>query len=74
MIHGYARLSTTDQDLARFWRGNIVFILCNSIAGLVGNVAIVKSLPADLPLHAAADCSGTLSGQRSGFGLGRQRS
>ena len=27
-----------------------VFILCNSIAGLLGNVAIVKSLPADLPI------------------------
>jgi uncharacterized protein len=31
-----------------------VFILCNSIAGLLGNVAIVKALPADLPIYAAA--------------------
>jgi hypothetical protein len=31
-----------------------VFILCNSIAGLLGNIAIVKALPADLPLYAVA--------------------
>lgn len=31
-----------------------VFILCNSIAGLLGNVAIVKALPADLPIYAVA--------------------
>ncbi len=31
-----------------------VFILCNSIAGLLGNVAIVKALPTDLPIYAVA--------------------
>jgi uncharacterized protein len=31
--------------------GAAVFILCNSIAGLLGNVAIVKVLPPDLPLY-----------------------
>jgi uncharacterized membrane protein YfcA len=30
-----------------------VFILCNSIAGLLGNIAIVKSLPSDLPIYAS---------------------
>src|SRR5258707_810509 len=30
-----------------------VFILCNSIAGLLGNIAIVKSLAADLPIYGA---------------------
>jgi uncharacterized membrane protein YfcA len=31
-----------------------VFILCNSIAGLLGNVAIVKALPPNLPIYVAA--------------------
>jgi hypothetical protein len=29
-----------------------MFILCNSIARLLGNVAIVKALPTDLPIYA----------------------
>ncbi len=39
-----------------------VFILCNSIAGLLGNIAIVKALPADLPLYAAAVLLGAVLG------------
>ena len=35
-----------------------VFILCNSIPGLFGNLAIVKSLPSDLPIYAVAVLAG----------------
>jgi uncharacterized membrane protein YfcA len=31
-----------------------VFILCNSLAGLAGNIASVRAVPADLPLFAGA--------------------
>lgn len=44
-----------------------VFILCNSIAGLLGNVAIVKSLPADLPIYAAAVVLGAVVGTTFGI-------
>ncbi len=44
-----------------------VFILCNSIAGLLGNVAIVKSLPSDLPLYAAAVLVGAVIGTTLGI-------
>jgi len=44
-----------------------VFILCNSIAGLLGNVAIVKSLPADLPIYAAAVVLGAVIGTTLGI-------
>ena len=44
-----------------------VFILCNSIAGLLGNVAIVKSLPADLPIYAAAVMLGAIIGTTFGI-------
>ena len=44
-----------------------VFILCNSIAGLLGNVAIVKALPADLWLYAIAVTLGAITG--STFGI-----
>jgi uncharacterized protein len=44
-----------------------VFILCNSIAGLLGNVAIVKALPSDLPLYAAAVFLGAVVG--TAFGI-----
>ena len=43
-----------------------VFILCNSIAGLAGNVAAVRSLPADLPIYAAAVLAGTVIGTTLG--------
>jgi uncharacterized membrane protein YfcA len=44
-----------------------VFILCNSIAGLLGNVAMVKALPADLPVYAVAVLAGAIAGTT--FGL-----
>jgi uncharacterized membrane protein YfcA len=44
-----------------------VFILCNSIAGLLGNVAIVKSLPPDLPLYAGAVLVGAFIGTTLGI-------
>jgi uncharacterized protein len=46
-----------------------VFILCNSIAGLLGNYASVKSLPAELPLFAIAVLLGALVGTT--FGINR---
>ena len=44
-----------------------VFILCNSIAGLLGNVAIVRSLPADLPIYAVAVLAGAIIGTTFGI-------
>jgi uncharacterized membrane protein YfcA len=44
-----------------------VFILCNSIAGLLGNVAIVKALPADLPIYAGAVLLGAVIGTTLGI-------
>jgi len=44
-----------------------VFILCNSVAGLLGNVAIVKSLPSDLPIYAVAVLAGAIIG--TSFGI-----
>ena len=44
-----------------------MFILCNSIAGLLGNVAIVKALPADLPIYAAAVLLGAVIGTTLGI-------
>jgi uncharacterized protein len=46
-----------------------VFILCNSIAGLMGNIASVQALPAELPLYAIAVLAGALIG--STFGIGK---
>ena len=46
-----------------------VFILCNSIAGLLGNVASVQALPPELPLYAIAVLAGALIG--STFGIGK---
>ncbi len=43
-----------------------VFILCNSLAGLAGNLAIVRALPADLPLFAGATMLGALIGTTLG--------
>lgn len=45
----------------------IVFILCNSIAGLLGNVAIVRSLPADLWVYAIAVSAGAVLGTTLGI-------
>lgn len=47
-----------------------VFILCNSIAGLLGNVASLKELPADLPLYAAAVLLGAVTGTTFGIRVG----
>src|SRR5215216_1803375 len=44
-----------------------VFILCNSVAGLLGNVAIVKALPPDLPLYAVAVLLGAIAGTTFGI-------
>jgi len=46
-----------------------VFILCNSVAGLLGNVASLKSLPPDLPLYAGAVLLGALVGTTLGIRL-----
>jgi uncharacterized protein len=45
------------------------FILCNSAAGLAGNVAAVRSLPAELPLYAGAVIAGGLAGTTLGMKL-----
>ncbi len=45
----------------------IVFILCNSIAGFLGNIAIVKALPPDLPLYAIAILLGAIVGTTFGI-------
>lgn len=44
-----------------------VFILCNSIAGLLGNIAIVKALPPNLPIYAAAVLLGAVVGTTFGI-------
>ena len=45
-----------------------VFILCNSLAGLMGNVASVQSLPPELPLYVFAVLCGSLVGTTFGIG------
>ena len=45
----------------------IVFILCNSIAGLAGNLAIVRALPPDLPIYAVAVMLGAVIGTTLGI-------
>lgn len=44
-----------------------VFILCNSVAGLLGNLAIVKALPPDLWLYAIAVALGAIVGTTLGI-------
>jgi uncharacterized protein len=46
-----------------------VFILCNSAAGLLGNIASVQSIPPNLPLFAGAVLSGALLGTSLGIRL-----
>ncbi len=46
-----------------------LFILCNSIAGLLGNAAIVKALPPDLPIYAIAVVMGAIVGTTFGIRL-----
>lgn len=43
-----------------------VFILCNSTAGLLGNLSVVGSLPPELPYYAAATVIGALTGATLG--------
>jgi uncharacterized protein len=43
------------------------FILCNSIAGLLGNVAVVKALPPDLWVYAIAVTLGAILGTTLGI-------
>ena len=45
----------------------IVFIFCNSVAGLLGNFATVKSLPADLWVYAVAVMLGAVVGTTFGI-------
>lgn len=44
-----------------------LFIFANSLAGLLGNFSAVKSLPAELPVYAAAVMIGALIGTRLGL-------
>jgi uncharacterized membrane protein YfcA len=44
-----------------------VFILCNSTAGLLGNIATLKALPPDLPLYAVAVFLGAIVGTTLGI-------
>jgi uncharacterized membrane protein YfcA len=44
-----------------------VFILCNSVAGLLGNIAIVRALPPDLWIYAIAGLAGALVGTTFGI-------
>lgn len=46
-----------------------VFILCNSVAGLLGNLTILQHLPSDLPLFAGATLAGALVGTTLGIRL-----
>ncbi len=46
-----------------------VFILCNSTAGLLGNVTILRALPPDLPLYATAVFLGAIIGTAFGIRL-----
>jgi uncharacterized membrane protein YfcA len=43
-----------------------VFILCNSTAGLLGNLSVVGSLPPELPYYAAAVVIGAIAGTTLG--------
>jgi uncharacterized protein len=46
---------------------SVVFILCNSIAGLLGNYASLKSLPSELPLYIVAVMLGAVVGTQLGI-------
>jgi uncharacterized protein len=47
-----------------------VFILCNSTAGLLGNLLMVQSLPPELPLYVATVLAGALAGTTIGIRVG----
>jgi uncharacterized protein len=46
-----------------------VFILCNSMAALAGNIASVKALPSELPLYVGAVLAGAVLGSALGVKL-----
>lgn len=46
-----------------------VFILCNSAAGLLGNIAMVRALPEELPIYAVAVLAGAVVGTTLGVKL-----
>lgn len=46
---------------------SVVFILCNSVAGLLGNYASLQSLPGELPLYLVAVMAGALVGTQIGI-------
>jgi uncharacterized protein len=46
---------------------SVVFILCNSISGLLGNYASLKSLPVELPLYMVAVMAGAVIGTQIGI-------
>lgn len=60
LLAGWAPVRTTSGVVA-------VFILCNSAAGLAGNIASVGSLPPNLPLFAGAVVLGALLGTTLGI-------
>ncbi len=60
LFMGWANARTTSGIAA-------VFILCNSAAGLAGNLASVRALPPDLPLYAIAVLAGALVGTMLGI-------
>jgi uncharacterized protein len=46
---------------------SVAFILCNSIAGLLGNYASLQSLPSELPIYLAAVMLGAVVGTQVGI-------
>lgn len=62
LLFGWADMRTTSGIAA-------MFILGNSIAGLLGNIAVVRLLPPELPLYAAAVIAGGLVGTTVGIRL-----
>lgn len=62
LLLGWADTRTTSGIAA-------VFILGNSVAGLLGNMAAVRLLPPELPLYAAAALAGGLAGTTLGLKL-----
>jgi uncharacterized membrane protein YfcA len=62
LLVGWADMRTTSGVAA-------MFILGNSIAGLLGNVAVVRLLPPELPLYAVAVIAGGFAGTAFGTRL-----
>jgi uncharacterized membrane protein YfcA len=62
LLLGWADMRTTSGIAA-------LFILGNSIAGLLGNVAVVRLLPPELPLYAVAVIAGGVVGTTFGIRL-----